>query len=105
MSSGIFEVQLLAAIRSGIKHGTALISTMSTKTGRAVSPGQVYLSLKRLEKRGFVAANQAEPTSKRGGRSKKEFSLTDDGDRFIVSLISSITSEHDDGKGLQQVQG
>lgn len=105
MSSGIFEAQLLAAIRSGVRHGTPLVAAMSNKTGRVVSPGQVYLSLGKLEKRGFIVVNQAEPTSARGGRSRKEFALTDDGDRFIVSLISSITSgeKHDD-KGLQQVQ-
>jgi DNA-binding PadR family transcriptional regulator len=45
-------------------------------TGRDLSMGSVYVSLDRLERKGYVSSVLTEPTHERGGRSKRVFQIT-----------------------------
>ena len=44
-------------------------------TGRSVSIGAGYATLRRLRDKGYVASSQGEPTAERGGKAKRYFRL------------------------------
>ena len=48
---------------------------LEARTERGVAPGAVYVTLRRLEKRGLVRARSGESTPERGGRAKKIYAL------------------------------
>ena len=73
-SVGQFEQLLLAAILS--LHENAYGVTIHNKVSelahpRKVSLGAVYVTLDRLEDKGFVASWLSDPTTERGGRAKR----------------------------------
>ncbi len=43
------------------------------RTGRAVTRGAVYVTLDRLERKGYLESWLADPTPERGGRAKRYF--------------------------------
>jgi DNA-binding PadR family transcriptional regulator len=49
------------------------------RTGRKVSIGAVYTTLRRLQRKGYVSSELGEPSPSRGGRAKKHFTLEPDG--------------------------
>jgi DNA-binding PadR family transcriptional regulator len=44
-------------------------------TGRDVSRGSIYITLDRLETKGFLKSRLADPTPERGGRAKRYYAL------------------------------
>ena len=45
------------------------------RTGRRVSRGSVYVTLDRLETKGYLSSKLADPTATRGGRAKRYYAL------------------------------
>src|SRR5262245_9167416 len=76
-SLGEFEqVLLLAIVRLGDDaYGVTIRHEIADRTGRDVAIGQLYSSLDRLERKGFVRSTRSEPTPERGGRSRRHFRL------------------------------
>ena len=71
------ELILLAVWR--LKHkaySVEIRGDLKAVTGRPWSFGAVYMPLDRLVKRGLLESYLADPTSERGGRSKRIYSLT-----------------------------
>jgi PadR family transcriptional regulator PadR len=67
---------LLAILRLGREaYGIPIMDEVVSRSGRAVSKATVYVALKRLERKGFVASRLGEATSERGGRAKRYFRL------------------------------
>lgn len=58
---------------------------------RAVSLGAVYVTLDRLEDKGFVASWLSEPTAERGGRAKRCYRLEALGERALQE--SAVTAK------------
>ncbi len=52
---------------------------VSSISGKSWSFGAIYIPLSRLEKKNMVESYLGEPTSKRGGRSKRYYMLTENG--------------------------
>ncbi len=79
-SIGEFEkLLLLAVLRLGDgAYGAAIIDELVELTGREVSPGAVYVSLRRLEDKGMLRSNIGEPTPARGGRAKRYYQVRRD---------------------------
>lgn len=78
VSLGQFEQLVLAAILS--LRDDAYGVTIHNKVGelaqpRSVSLGAVYITLDRLEDKGFVSSWLSEPTRERGGRAKRCYRL------------------------------
>jgi DNA-binding PadR family transcriptional regulator len=75
---GEFEhLVLLALLRlSDEAYGVAVRREIAKRTGRDVSIGAIYITLDRLERKGFVKSRVGEPTSARGGRAKRYFRVT-----------------------------
>jgi len=73
-SVGQFEQLVLAAILS--LRDDAYGVTIHTKVGELASPkkislGAIYVTLDRLEDKGFVSSWLSDPTTERGGRAKR----------------------------------
>jgi PadR family transcriptional regulator PadR len=74
---GEFEqVVLLAILR--LEDGAYAVSVRDEIlrcTGRDVSRGSVYITLDRLETKGYLRSRLADPTPERGGRAKRYYTL------------------------------
>ena len=65
---------LLALLRLGEgAYGAAIRDEIHDRTGRRVTPGAIYPTLDRLERKGFVRSYIGDPVPARGGRSKRHF--------------------------------
>lgn len=80
-SLGDFErLLLLAVMRLGEEaYGAAIIDELMERTGREVSPGAVYVALRRLEDKSMLSSRLGEPTPERGGRPKRFYAIRHDG--------------------------
>lgn len=78
---GEFEqIVLLAVLRLGEDaYGVPIRAEIEKCTGRDPSLGAVYVTLSRLEAKGYVESALGEPTAQRGGRAKKYFRATQHG--------------------------
>ncbi len=78
---GAFEqVVLLALMRLGDgAYGVTIRREIEARTGRQVTLGSIYPTLHRLEAKGLVSSYTGEPTTARGGRSKRHFTLNAEG--------------------------
>jgi DNA-binding PadR family transcriptional regulator len=70
---GEFEQMVLLAIRhvKGEAYGVPIVEEIEGRTGRSVSRAAVYVTLRRLEKRGLVTSWMSEPTGERGGKARR----------------------------------
>ncbi len=78
---GEFEhLVLLALLRLDDRaYGVTIRQEIETRAKRDVAIGAVYATLDRLEAKGYVTSAMGEPTSERGGRSKRFFRVTAQG--------------------------
>lgn len=85
---GEFEELVLLVVRrlGDGAYGLAIRSCLDRETSRDVSIGAVYASLDRLEDKGLVTSAMTEGTAVRGGRSRRSFTLTRDGERTLRAL-------------------
>ena len=67
-------------------YGVSIRKRVSEATGYDWSIGAVYAPLHRLEKKGYVRSYQGDPESKRGGRSKVYYELTDRGKNALLEV-------------------
>ena len=74
---GEFEhVVLLAILRLGDQaYAVAVRDEILACTGRDVSRGSIYITLDRLETKGYLRSRLADPTPERGGRAKRYYVL------------------------------
>lgn|SRR6266508_570844 len=75
---GEFEqVVLLAVLRLGDDEAYAvpIRDEILRCTGRDVSRGSIYITLDRLETKGYLRSRLADPTPERGGRAKRYYAL------------------------------
>jgi PadR family transcriptional regulator, regulatory protein PadR len=84
-SLGGFELQvLLAVMRLGDEaYGVPIADTIEEASGREVAAGSIYITLDRLESKGFVTSRLGESTPERGGRAKTYFQVTAQGVRAV----------------------
>ncbi len=75
MSQGLgeFEQMVLLAILQvkGETYGVPIVEEIERRTGRTVSRAAVYVTLRRLEKRGLLTSWMSEPTGERGGKARR----------------------------------
>ena len=71
-SLGEFEQMVLLAILQlkGEVYGVPIVEEIEARTGRSVSRAAVYVTLRRLEKRGLVSSWMSDPTRERGGKAR-----------------------------------
>ena len=78
---GEFEQVVLLAIMALAEnaYGVTIRREIEARTGRSVTLGSIYPTLQRLEDKGLVDSRMSEPTGTRGGRSKRHFTVSPDG--------------------------
>ena len=74
---GEFEqLVLLAVLRAGDQaYGVPVRREIERRTGKRISRGAVYITLDRLERKGYLASRLADPTPERGGRAKRYYKV------------------------------
>jgi len=75
---GVFEqCLLLAVVHLGRDaYGVTIRQEIEVRTERDVAIGALYTSLDRLERKGYLRSTMSNPTTLRGGRSKRYFTIT-----------------------------
>ena len=70
-----FELLVLLAVLQCGEHAysVAVHGDLERRSGRAASMGAVYITLDRLESKGFLTSRLGEPTRERGGRAKRDY--------------------------------
>jgi DNA-binding PadR family transcriptional regulator len=96
---GEFEqMVLLAVIHLGDDvYGVPIADEIARRTGRAVSPAAVYVTLRRLEHKGLLSSAKSAPTPERGGKARRCVRVTRAG---VDSLRSSRQAIDSMWKGL-----
>ena len=82
---GEFEMVVLATlVRLGDDaYGMKVRQEIEARTGREVSIGAVYATLRRLASKGYVTSELGDPSPERGGRAKRFFRLEPSGARAL----------------------
>ena len=84
-------VVLLATLQAGDSaYGVTIKKEIERRTKREVSRGSVYITLERLERKGFVSSHMGEPTSVRGGRAKRFFVVEPTGLRALRKSLEDL---------------
>jgi PadR family transcriptional regulator, regulatory protein PadR len=84
---GHFETQVLLAIvrLKDNAYGASIQRDLEEHSGKEVCLGAVYVTLDRLERRGFVTSYRGEPTKVRGGCAKRMIQIEPKGMRTLES--------------------
>lgn len=93
-SMGEFEhLVMLAALRLGRDgYGVSIIEEIEERTGRDVSQAAAYLTLKRLEKKGWLEGRQEEGDEVRGHRERRCYEVTEEGLRRLGRSREELAS-------------
>ncbi len=91
-SLGEFEqMVLLAALRlTDQAYAVTIRREIERRTGRSVSRGAVYITLDRLEKKGFLTSYLANSTAERGGRAKRYYQVKPVGEAALKDSWSAM---------------
>lgn len=91
---GEFEQFLLLAIlRLGDNaYGSTIRQLLADSISRDVTIGALYTTLERLEKKGLVESRMGESTSERGGRAKKYFKVSAQGQAALKRSKQALSN-------------
>jgi PadR family transcriptional regulator, regulatory protein PadR len=96
------HIVMLAVMRLGSDaYGMTVRREIENATGRDMSIGAVYATLVRLESKGFIKSHTGEPTAERGGRAKRYFRTTAEGEGALRNTRAIIEKMSAGLKGLQ----
>lgn len=71
-------------------YGVEIRKQLKEATGKAWAYGALFVMLQRLEKKGYLASYFTDPSSYRGGKSKRIFKLTAQG----VKALKAVRDAH-----------
>jgi DNA-binding PadR family transcriptional regulator len=82
---GEFEQLVLLAIvhLRGEAYGVPIVEEIERRTGRSVARAAVYVTLRRLEDKGFISTWLGAPTPERGGKARRHVRLEAEGARAL----------------------
>lgn len=85
---GEFEevVLLTVAVLAPHAYSVAIAEDLESQSSRSVTTGAVHTALQRLDDKGYVKSQLGEPTSERGGRRKRLFTVTIAGSRILKEV-------------------
>lgn len=74
------QLVLLAVVRLGAEaHAPAIREAIADRTGIDLARGTVYVTLDRLDRKGYLTSRFGDPTAERGGKAKRLFAMTSTG--------------------------
>lgn len=82
---GEFEELILLAVRQlgDEAHSSSIQTVLAEEAGREVTLGAIYSALDRCQRKGMADSWLAEPTAERGGRAKRHYAVTDEGEEAL----------------------
>jgi PadR family transcriptional regulator, regulatory protein PadR len=96
------HIVLLAVMRLGSNaYGMTVRREIDSTTGRDISIGALYATLARLDSKGLIKSSTGEPTAERGGRAKRYFRMTADGEGALRNTHEIILKMSAGLKGLE----
>jgi DNA-binding PadR family transcriptional regulator len=85
------QLVLLAALRLGDDaYPVSVRNEIEARTGRALSRATVYITLDRLERKGYLESWFGDPTPERGGKSKRCFRVQPSGLRALRAAMQAV---------------
>ena len=99
---GEFEFVVLLAV-FGLKceaYPLSIRDAIEAKTHRVVSRAAVFITLERLEDKGYLSSRYGDPTPVRGGRAKRFFSPTPAGLAAARRSLNTVTAM---ARGLEAI--
>lgn len=89
---GEFEYLVLAACQrlGDGAYGSSIAEAIEAATARTCSSGALYLTLDRLEAKGFITTRMGEATRQRGGRAKRLVQITGLGRHAAAEFYSTV---------------
>jgi DNA-binding PadR family transcriptional regulator len=75
---GGFEHRVLIGMMrlGGRGYSVPVVRELEEQTGRRIAPAAVYVTLRRLEKRGLLTSEMTPPEDGTGGRERRVFAVT-----------------------------
>ena len=71
------QLVLLAVLRLGDEaYAVSIGEELLAEAGVEVARGSIYVTLDRLERKGYLSSRFGDPTPERGGKSKRYFEVT-----------------------------
>ena len=91
---GEFEqLVLLAVMRlEGEAYAVPIRQEIENRTSRSVARGALYVTLDRLEEKGFLKSWLADPTAERGGRAKRFYEVKPAGAKALEYSWAALRS-------------
>lgn len=80
------EAEMLAVLMNGELYGRQVRDRYEERTGQKMPLGSLYVTLDRMEEKGFVRSRDGDPDPERGGNRRKFFRLTASGTRALNDL-------------------
>lgn len=99
---GEFEVViLLAVLRTGPNaYGSAIRDEIERRSGAAPARGAVYVTLDRLERKGYLRSSLGDPSADRGGRPRRFYRVSARGLAMLRKSLAVVTRMRE---GLESV--
>jgi DNA-binding PadR family transcriptional regulator len=89
---GEFEQLVLLAIArlEGDAYAVSIRREIERRTGRRISRGAIYVTLRRLSAKAFLDSRMGDPTPERGGRSKRLYRLRPSGLLVLEQSLAAL---------------
>jgi len=85
------QLVLLAVLHQGDgAYAVSIRDEIEHRTGIALGRGSVYVTLDRLDRKGYVSSFMSEPTAERGGKAKRCFRLSASGQKALAAAEAAI---------------
>ena len=99
------ELVLLAVLRLGADaHGGGIRRELEARARRGVSVSTIYVTLLRLEEKGYARSWKGEPTAARGGKAKRHYEVTRAGEAAL-ERARSVRARMWDGVARREARG
>jgi PadR family transcriptional regulator, regulatory protein PadR len=88
---GEFEQMVLLAIAhlGEDAYGIPIVQEIERRTGRRVARAAVYITLRRLEEKGFISSWMSDPMPERGGKPRRHVTLEAQGAKALREARSA----------------
>jgi DNA-binding PadR family transcriptional regulator len=86
------QLVMLAVLRLGRDaYAVSIRDLIELRTGLRLNRGSVYVTLDRLDRKGYLSSQFGDPTPERGGKAKRLFELTASGRRALGSAEQAVS--------------